>query len=118
MLWSAKSLNGWNATLLWLVKIDAAVVWVVTWQAAQPMLTNWFEPWTVALLLAAGAGGAERRMKPAKLTMSDEKSDAGLLLLRVFSSAVASSGVGLKTQPCVSSRSLLKSSLVTPCSTL
>src|SRR5580658_3976125 len=131
MSWIAKSLKGLAFTWLWLVKIEASVVWLGTWQMPQPMFSKARKPATVEAVAGAGVGWLESRMKPAKLTMSDEKSEAGLLLLRVFSRAVASSGVALKRQLVMAAlasllppdwncsvRSFWKFSLVTPCSTL
>ena len=70
-------------------------------------------------VLDAGAGGASIRINAAKLTMSDEKSEAWLPLLVVSVRLVVSSGRGLKRQPCGGLFRLLgKPSLVTPISTL
>jgi hypothetical protein len=66
----------------------------------------------------AGVGGARRRMNIAKLTISEEKSDAGLALFVASVKLVVSSGVGLNAHPDVVFRSFGKSSLVTPISTL
>src|SRR6476620_8748704 len=118
MLWRAKSLKGEIVTRFAPVKTDCPVVCCGMWQLAQPMLMNWFLPWVDVVVAGAGVGAAESRIKPAKLTMSDEKSDAGLADGSGSVKCVASSGVGLKRQPCVSSRSLGNASLVTPCSTL
>jgi hypothetical protein len=66
----------------------------------------------------AGVGGANMRMKAAKLMMSPEKSDAGLPLLVLLTSLVVLSGKLLNWHPGFSSRSWGKRSFVTPISTL
>jgi hypothetical protein len=88
------------------------------WHRPQPILTNWLAPWTDVLVGAAGVGAADRRMKAAKLTTSEEKSDAGLAVGSDTARFVESSGVAFNRHPGVSSRSLGNASLVTPCSTL
>ena len=70
------------------------------------------------VLEVAGVGGASMRMKAAKLTMSCEKSEAGLPLLVLLTRLVVLSGKLLNWQLGVSSRSCGKASLVTPISTL
>jgi hypothetical protein len=65
-----------------------------------------------------GVGAASKRMYIAKLMMSEEKSDAGLLLGVGSVKFVVSSGVGLVARPGVVFRSLGNASLVTPISTL
>src|SRR5215471_6836117 len=115
---SATSLNGLNVTRLWLVNGEFAVVWVIAWQAWQPMVWNTFSP-RVAAADGTCTGAADKRMKAAKLTMSDEKSAARLPVDGLVpSSLVGSSGNVLNWQFGSSSRSLGKFSLVTPCSTL
>src|SRR5438128_8880022 len=106
MLWRAKSLKGEIVTLLWPPNGDPAVVCCGMWQPPQPTLMNWLAPLVVLVVAAAGVGAARRRMKAAKLTTSEEKSDAGLSLVSVMARFVESSGVALKMHPCVSSRSL------------
>ena len=64
-------------------------------------------------LSGAGVGGARNRIKTANNSTSGRKA-SGV----VASKLVRSSGSGLKTHPCVSSRSWGNSSFVTPCSTL
>ena len=71
-----------------------------------------------AVAEVAGVGGANMRMKAAKLMMSDEKPDAGLAPLEVSVKLVVLSGKLLNWQPGFSSRSCGKRSLVTPISTL
>ena len=70
------------------------------------------------VLEVAGVGGASKRMKAAKLMMSDEKPDAGLAPLEVSVKLVVLSGKLLNWQLGFSSRSFWKASLVTPISTL
>src|SRR5258705_10632442 len=69
-------------------------------------------------VVGAGTGSDDKRENAAKLTVSDEKSEAGLPLVSVGDRMVLSSGVPLNWQFGSVSRSLGKSSLVTPCSTL
>src|SRR5579884_1642144 len=100
------------------VNCDLPVVSEGVWHRAQPMLLKRFEPFCAEADIGAGVGGAESRMKAAKFTVSDEKSEAGLPLLVLLTSGVTSSGVALNTQPETAARSLGKSSFETPCSTL
>src|SRR5580692_12226169 len=107
------------------VKMEGPVERVGEWQRLQPIALNWAAPFNVDAVEGAGVGGAERRLKAAKFTMSEDISDSvptavpklglrGLGLSRL----VASSGDPLKTQPGTALRSLGKLSLDTPCSTL
>src|SRR5258706_525495 len=104
----AKSENGWYVTFDMPVSGDAAVVRFREWHCTQPTLSKSAEPRVAEAESAAGVGGASMRAKLAKCTTSDAPSllDSG------------SSGVALKTQPGTPERSLVKPSLVTPCSTL
>src|SRR6266481_5391138 len=100
------SLRGVSVTLLWPPNGDCAVVCWGMWHPLQPILTNWLEPWTDVLVGGIGVGAASRRMKAAKLTVSEAKSDPGLLVGSDTARFVESSGVALNRHPCVSSRSL------------
>src|SRR5580698_3189462 len=107
------------------VNADAAVVRLAEWQRLQPMVLKLFDPLVMDCVGAAGVGGASKRMNTAKFTRSEDISDKvpvvvpkfGLLGLPL-SMLLRSSGVALKTHPAVVLRSLVKPSLVTPCSTL
>src|ERR1043165_296840 len=88
---------------------EAAVVRLREWQCTQPTLSNSAEPRVAAADKGAGVGGADRRMKFANCTMSEVPPSLV---------EIGSSGVGLKTQPGTAERSLVKPSLLTPCSTL
>ena len=98
---------------------DEPVVNVGEWHSAQPTMLKSVRPFVAEAENAAGAGGAESRMKLAKLTMSDDISVVvpawPPLALRIL---VASSGDPLKTHPGVAERSFTKASFETPCSTL
>ena len=48
------------------------VVRVEVWQRAQPTLLNRLAPFAVEVVCGPGVGGAERRMKAAKFTRSDD----------------------------------------------
>src|SRR5215471_5697724 len=137
--------------------LDLPVVWLMTWQAAQPTFANTCDPWVTvaaegelldvdvvgepaaegrtlellatwsddedvvlveAVVADAGFGAANIRMNAEKLTMSDEKSDAGLPLFVVFVRLVVLSGRLLNWQFGLVSRSFGNASLVTPISTL
>ena len=74
--------------------------------------------WAAGDVPDAGVGGASIRMKAAKFTMSEEKSEAGLALLVLFTRLVVLSGDALNWQFGSFSRSFGKASLVMPCSTL
>jgi hypothetical protein len=54
------------------------------WHPPQPTLTNWLEPCTVVLVGATGVGAASRRIKAAKLTTSEEKSDDDIGIIWYF----------------------------------
>src|SRR6476469_3918761 len=98
---------------------DIPVVSVAEWQSAQPAALNRRAPLLAESDIAAGVGGAESRMKAAKLTRSDDMFAAVPVELPVASSIfVASSGDPLYTQPVTAERSLEKASFDTPCSTL
>src|SRR5215813_2584144 len=114
----------------------------MAWQAEQPTFENTCDPAVIDALdgvvevvpaaapravgpLAAtvtgpvaGVGAASILMNKAKLTMSDEKPEAGLAPLVPSVKLVALSGWLLNWQLGSVSRSLGKLSLVTPCSTL
>src|SRR5580693_235454 len=101
--------------------MEAAVVSDVEWHNAQPTVVNSAWPLCSEADAVAGTAGADILENAAKLTMSEDISDAvpamplvvlGLIIL------VASSGVGLKTQPGTAERSFGKASLLTPISTL
>src|ERR1700744_6098920 len=99
--------------------VDGPVVSVVVWQRVQPMGLKTCWPCTSEAVWVVGAGAAESRMKKAKLMVSDDSvlaSPTSVLLLGLRR-LVLSSGVALPTQAPLP-RSLGKSSLVTPCSTL
>lgn len=82
------------------------------------MLVKTARPLRVEGVSGAGAGGSFRRMKAAKLAVSDRKSLAGELEGGVMPvMLVESSGKALKRHPGVSSRSSGKPLLVTPSST-
>src|SRR3954470_18694389 len=92
----------------------APVVSVSVWQCTQPTPGSLLVPKSAAprfseALLVVAAGGAERRMNAANSTVSPASPVTG---------SVASSGVALYWQPAAVARSLGKSSLETPCSTL
>src|SRR5205807_10097968 len=97
--------------------MDLVVCRVGVWHKAHPMALKMFLPRAVDVFCGPGAGGAERRMNPAKFTVSEEKSAAGLMPGVAFR-LVWSSGVPLNTQPGTALRSLGNTSLLTPCSTL
>src|ERR1700687_1056208 len=67
---------------------------------------------------ATGVGAAVSLMKAAKFTVSEDIWLAVPVVLVPTVMFVESSGVGLKTQPGTAERSLPKTSLATPCSTL
>src|SRR6266700_2478489 len=102
--------------MVWLAsaaKLLAPVWNVVVWQLAQPMLTNWLDPWMTVLLLGPGVGGARNRMKLAKLVMSSNTaSSTNPPTLKLLFTG------GRGEQFAVSSRSVLKRRLVIPISTL
>ena len=77
------------------------------------MVLNRLEPLRVESVSGPGVGGAARRMKMAKFTVSEN----GLSLSSLLT-PLASSGKGLNTQPSTPARSSGNTSLVTPCSTL
>src|SRR5215510_11038915 len=112
MWWSAMSLNGWISMFPIPVKGDRAVCKVRLWHRAHPMASNKADPRAADGLIDVGVGGADSRMKAAKLTVSEG------LVVPPAPMLLESSGVGLKTQPGTADRSLGKSSLDTPCSTL
>src|SRR5215467_396764 len=94
---------------------DAAVFNDDEWHRTQPMLLNNAWPFMAEAESGAGVGGAVRRMKTAKLVVSD----SGLPVSETSGgTGVLSSGVALNTQPGTAARSLVNSSLETPCSTL
>ena len=76
-------------------------------------------PFTVDGVPGAGVGGASIRMKSAKASMSERTAVLGLEAgVGLGVKLSVSSGVALKRQPGVSSRSWGKSWFVTPISTL
>src|SRR5882757_8709290 len=104
---------------------DGPVVSVGEWQSEQPIEPKSAAPRWVEAVGDAGVGGADKRMKAAKFSRSDDISEVvpigvpklGLAELP-FTRGVASSGELLKTHPATALRSLGKFSLETPCSTL
>ena len=96
----------------------AAASWTGVEDAACPVVVVPIDDTAGVAPDVAGVGGAKRRMNIAKLTTSEEKSDAALALFVVLVKLVASSGVGLIAHPAVVFRSFGNSSLVTPISTL
>ena len=106
------------------VKSDGPVVRVGEWQSEQPIDVNRLAPLRVDAVDAVGVGGADKRMKTAKFTISEDISEAVPIVLPKFElpelpfrMLVASSGDPLKTHPATALRSLGKSSFETPCST-
>src|SRR5215471_3774394 len=91
---------------------EGPVVIVGVWHNAQPIWLKILAPFCVEAVGGAGCGWSRKRMNIENLTMSLAAS------VPLRSTLVKSSGVGLKPQPGVSSRSLGKFSLVTPISTL
>src|SRR5436853_399490 len=114
------------------MELRGITVWLVVswvWHKLQPIESNADWPLLIearAKRLVCRCGMSESREAAAKLTVSDEKSEAGLLVLKLFVRLVVSLGTGknwhcqsLCPRSSVSSwRSLGNSSLVTPCSTL
>src|ERR1700722_1098827 len=97
----------------------APVVNEGVWQWMQPIFAKVARPFSLEGVADAGVGGASMRMKSANASMSErtavfelpEVEGAGVKL-------TVSSGVGLKRQPGVSSRSCGKSWFEIPISTL
>src|SRR5258708_7481501 len=102
------------------VNAAAAVARDGVWHWAHPTRSNSRSPFSVEADGGAGDGGAERRMKSAKLTMSEDILDAvpAPPPLSGLSRLVESSGVALNTQSATADRSFGKFSFETPCSTL
>src|SRR5579885_2723300 len=94
------------------------------WQRLHPTLSNNWAPFWVEGVGGAGTGGALRRAKVANCTTSEELPELSLAVAPPLSVGAwsgtppTSSGEPLKTQPATAERSLGKSSLETPCSTL
>src|SRR5437763_1264044 len=116
----AKSLYGWKLTSLWPGKIDSSLTSVAVWQRLQPIEVKSDLPLSSEVVPVVGAGGAESRMKSAKLVASLDicvpvpvRPPVVWLWMKLWSS-----GVGLASHDWMPPRSLGKSSLVTPCSTL
>jgi hypothetical protein len=79
---------------------DCPVVSLGVWQSEQPIDENRAAPFCVDDVAGAGVGGAERRANNAKLTASEDISEAvPVLLPPSLSMCVLSSGVLLNTQP-------------------
>jgi len=99
--------------------IFAPVVNEGLWQWTQPIFAKVARPFVLDGVAGAGVGGASMRMKAAKASISER---TAVLELPVAGEAgvklTVSSGVALKRQPDVSSRSCGKSWLVMPISTL
>src|SRR5258708_40201832 len=99
--------------------MDSSVTRVWVWQSVHPIDWKSEAPLSSDDVLVVGFGGADSRMKAAKFTVSDDiwlavpvrPPPTGLWML------VESSGVRLTSQ-FATERSLEKSSLLTPCSTL
>src|SRR5258708_8119388 len=99
--------------------MDWSVVRVGVWQSAQPIDRKSDAPLSSDDVLVVGFGGAESRMKAARFPVADDiwlavlvrPPPEGVWML------VESSGVGLTAQ-FATERSLGKTSLLTPCSTL
>src|ERR1700694_3539361 len=106
ILCTAISENGLNVWLLWPVNDDLVVARDSVWQRAQPMAVKMFLPRAFEAVAAAATGAAERRMNAAKFTVSDAKSEAGLMPPGVMVRLVVSSGLPLNTQPGTALRSL------------
>src|SRR5215831_2929132 len=101
------------------VYADFPVVSVGEWQSAQPIAANTAAPFCVDEVAAAGVGGADRRATSAKLTASDDMSEAEPVFdPPSLSICVLSSGLPLNTQPGTALRSLGNNSFATPISTL
>ncbi|SPE23383.1 hypothetical protein SBA2_1210002 [Acidobacteriia bacterium SbA2] len=80
------------------------------WQWTQPIFAKMVRPFTVDGVPGAGVGGASIRMKSAKASMSERTAVLGLEVgVEVVVKLSVSSGVALKRQPGVSSRSWGKS---------
>ena len=89
------------------------------WHWAQPIFANVLRPLSLDGVAGAGVGGASIRMKLAKASMSEmtavfELPGVGGVVVKLS----VSSGVALKRQPGVSSRSCGKSWFEIPISTL
>src|SRR6202030_287058 len=89
------------------------------WQCTQPVFVKRARPLTMDGVSGAGVGGASIRMKSANASMSERTAVLGLEVgVEGVMKLTVSSGVALKRQPGVSSRSWGKSWFVTPISTL
>ena len=93
---------------------------VGVWHIAHPIDPKSACPAWAEAVSGAGVGGADSLANAAKFTMSELMSEAEPVSAPVVGSVmfVVSSGVPLKTQPGTAERSLGKSSLLTPISTL
>src|SRR5208337_5512799 len=90
--------------------IFAPVVNEGLWQWTQPMVAKVARPFSLDGVAGAGVGGASMRMKLAKASMSEITAVFELPVVEgVGVKLRVSSGVGLKRQPGVSSRSCGKS---------
>src|SRR5271165_6736394 len=99
--------------------IIVAVVNEGVWQWAQPIPAKVPRPFSLDGVAGAGVGGANIRMKLANPSMSEMTAVFELpVVVGVVVKLSVSSGVGLKRQPGVSSRSCGKSWFVIPISTL
>src|SRR5271165_7517269 len=99
--------------------IIAPVVSEGVWQWTQPIFAKVPRPFSLDGVAGAGAGGASIRMKLANASMSEMTAVFELpVVAGVGVKLSVSSGVGLKRQPGVSSRSCGKSWFVIPISTL
>jgi len=114
MLWTRRSEKRFtgrlDSALLGLVEEPLAIALPVVsegvWQKAQPTFAKMARPFTVDGVSGAGVGGASIRMKSANASTSETTAVFGLeVVLEVGVKLTVSSGVALKTQPGVSSRS-------------
>ena len=127
MWWTSRSekrFTGWlESAALGLVEDPLAIILPVVndgvWQWTQPTFAKMARPFTVDGVLGAGVGGASIRMKSANASMSERTAGLGLEPgVGVGVKLSVSSGVALKRQPGVSSRSWGKSWFEIPISTL
>src|SRR5437588_4035424 len=99
---------------------EVAVTSLSEWHSTQPILLNKVCPFVADGVNGTGTGTALRRINAPKFTVSEEIWLASSPAVGPVGTIkwVLSSGVTLKTHPRMADRSLGKSSLATPCSTL